>query len=1022
MASKKRKREVDFELVKVYEQLADQDETVRLNAAGTLVSQIFKAGVTSEEQTTNILKRLFRGLCSGRKAARLGFSVALTELLSQLSVPESSAPTSTIVQILETESTPETGTSGQDGRDHYFGRIFGADAILKSGIFFTRSDPVQWRHLLDLIAALAIKKPWLRQECGWILYSCISADATAPVPQQFAIDALEALLSHKLIRTPEGVAVWIATTKRFPDAKLPKSAWKNEDPLASKEINTLSTILKDARASQPDQDFEAQGSATWSANLHFAWDVVLDELYSSASTPKDSAKGRVSFEKFWAVAVEDSLFSNSSSTERKSWGLNLWRRIMENAPRRLLRHTFTPTALRCFVNSLKAPERLLQRCASRLAQTFPRRLSIESNDDEKQDGDGFIGVCIGSLLESVSYGDFDLITKTKTMQNILETRNDQVTSVIAQALEHLLKSSVVDETEESRNTRQKCIVALQGKVLAVALRSVEQSTVESASFPVATSIFKSWLQEAYISPESLVKQDSPGLDIGLTTQTHELVVARLAAGFEQALRLGDVGIRLFTESLLSIHALEQKGVQMKIQFEDDVAVDIDKVWTRLQESYRLGDIQNRQKSSEKTPYSMHDGLLLLYCLILFQVYNGETEAVEIARDLLTFHDQWIAKKKNSRKSKKSQKVEALKEGDDVAIIEILLGFASRPSKFLKRITHQIFESFAPQISKDGLESLCSILHAKENAQGQSEIFQSEDVEMLDNLNDQEDLDSDVELVSVSASAEEDSSTSGSESESESESDDDSSTASTNEEQDSESDAELAAFDAALASALGTRPLDQNDVAGASSDSDSDADMGDDEMMELDAKLAEVFRARNTDNPKNKKKEAKDAKENIVHFKNRVLDLLDTYLKQQYQNPVAIEVIPPLLKLIRTTQTKQIAGHAHNVIRTFFNKCKGPVGPDLTTSTEIERGISVLKLIHEEACLEASNQHATAASLSSVLVVKAVAKGDPQSLTLIVQLYASTRMRQLTDKKCHVVPGFFTDWNNWCQSAEKRFAK
>ncbi|RVX71831.1 hypothetical protein B0A52_04230 [Exophiala mesophila] len=1019
MASKKRKREVDVELVKVYEELADQDETVRLNAARTLLSQIFKAGVTSEEQTTNILRRLFRGLCSGRKAARLGFSVALTELLSQLSVTEASAADSpissaTIVHILEGETTPETGTSGQDGRDHYFGRIFGADAILKSGIFFARSDQVQWKQLLDLIAALAIKKPWLRQECGWILFSCISANTAVPVPQTFAIDTLEALLSHKLIRTPEGVAVWIATTKRFPDAKLPKSAWKHEDPLASKEINALSTILKDARASQPDQDFEAQGSATWSANLHFAWDVVLSELYATVAEPQVSARDRVSFEKFWAVAVEESLFSNASSTERKSWGLNLWRRVMETAPRSLLRHTFTQAALRCFVNSLKAPERLLQRCASRLAQTFPRRILMENNEEEKEDSNGFISTCVRSFLESVSYGDFDLITKTKTMQNILETKSDQVTMAIAQALEHLLESSVVDETEELRNTRQKCIVGLQGKVLAVALRSVEQSPVESVALPVAASIMTSWLQKAYISPESLAKQDTP-----VTSQVHELIVARLGAGFEQALRLGNPGVRLFAESLLSIHAMEQSGVQMKIQFEDEVATAIDTAWTRLQESYRLAQIQASQKDSEKNPYSMHDGLLLLYCLILFQVYNGETEAVEITRELIAFHDQWIASHKKSGKSKKSQKATALMEGDDVAIIEILLGFASRPSKFLRRITQQIFESLAPQISKDGLESLCNILRAKENAQGQNEMFQSADVDMADN-SDEEDLDSDVEIVSASSSAEEDASTR--DSESESESDGDSSTSSTDEEQDSESDAELAAFDAALASALGTRPLDQTDAAGSSSDSESDADMGDDEMMELDEKLAEVFRARNSVNPKNKRKEAKDAKENIVNFKNRVLDLIDTYLKQQYQNPLAIELITPLLKLIRTTKTKQIADHANNVLRNFLTKCKGPVGPNLTTSAEIERGISVLKLIHEETCLQASNQHAAAASLSSILVTKAVAKGDPPSLSTIVQLYASTRLRQLTDKKCHVTPIFFTDWNNWCQSTEKRFAK
>lgn len=316
--SKKRKREVDLELVKVYEELAQDEEDVRLRAAHNLVSKIFKPGVTSDDQTRAILTRLFRGACSGRKAARLGFSVALTELLSQLPLvsgasTESGLPVSTIVDILEAQTVPEGGTSRQDERDHHFGRVFGAGAVLKSSVLFKTPHPDQWKRVLGLIAGVALKKPWLRQECGWILLTRIaSPDGT--VPELFAIDTIEQLAAHKLIRTPEGVAIWLTTARLFPHAQLPKSVWPHGDPLARKDVNVLANLLKDARAQseQTDGELELEGSARWSANLHFAWDVVLSELFGETANQETAQKGghtnpkdkRVPFELFWKTVVD----------------------------------------------------------------------------------------------------------------------------------------------------------------------------------------------------------------------------------------------------------------------------------------------------------------------------------------------------------------------------------------------------------------------------------------------------------------------------------------------------------------------------------------------------------------------------------------------------------------------------------------------------------------------------------------------------------------------------------------------
>lgn len=116
--SKKRPREAtapDTRLIEIYDDLANEDEEIRLKAAHALLSQFSTKETTIEQQKT-ILKRLFRGLCSGRKAARLGFSVALTEFLSQvflLHIDQQKIKASEIIDLLESQTAADGSMSGQ---------------------------------------------------------------------------------------------------------------------------------------------------------------------------------------------------------------------------------------------------------------------------------------------------------------------------------------------------------------------------------------------------------------------------------------------------------------------------------------------------------------------------------------------------------------------------------------------------------------------------------------------------------------------------------------------------------------------------------------------------------------------------------------------------------------------------------------------------------------------------------------------------------------------------------------------
>ncbi|KAJ9607320.1 DNA-directed DNA polymerase [Cladophialophora chaetospira] len=1029
--SKKRKREVDLELIKVYEDLADDQENVRLAAAHTLLSNFCQPGHSDEGQTKTILTRLFRGLCSGRKSARLGFSVALTELLSQLATTKENLEqisVSSVIDILENQSAPETGTSGQDERDHYYGRVFGAEAILKSGLLFEDGYESHFSRLLELLCALALKKPWLRQECGWVLFSCILAEHNN-IPGSFAAETIDKLVANKLIRTPEGVAIWIATTRRFPEVKLPASAWKSGDPLARKDVDVLADILKDARA-HPDQqisELSAQGSARWSANLHFAWDVVLAEIFRITESKANLGKKhknmntddkKLTFKVFWDTVVDESLFATSSSAERRAWGFGLWRKVFETAPHEVLFHTFTTNALRRLADSLKSSEKPLQKSAQRVTQSIQSRLVASSS---WQAAGEVAASYVRALLQSVSYADFDQITKSRTLQSLIDALNPAMLRRVNSALSESLAEMPRQEDRKDSLSLQKSLITLQWKIASSRLRHWEEaqwsdrSDIDEEDWALVAETFESWLREVCLSPTAKIPKDMAGFRPIFQPEAREITKERLNLGFEQALKLGLAGCQVMEHVLSHLRQLESHEIEMRATFEDDVQDIVQAAWLKLSPtqagSKKTSKVVLSTTESSKGPgqaqfLSFSGALHLLYCLLLYQVYSEDTEAVQLLQEVLELD------KRRSATQRKSKVADVEEESAD-AIMEILLSFASRPSKLLRRITVQIFDALAASLTSDGLAALCRVLETKENLQGQQEMFQVDDEDMLDGQasgtdSDVDELDSDVEVDSLSKSAE-------------SEEDSDNASGSEEPEEDSAEDEELAKFDAALAAALGTRTLNQHDLAAPSDDSSSDEDMDDDQMMELDSKLAEVFRARNEQQSKNKKKDTKEAKENVVNFKNRVLDLIESYFKHQQQRPLTIDLLLPMLKLARTTQTKQLADRSCNIVQQFCSRCKGPNVPELQDDFQKRHAIDVLKHLHKEASMESSNAQSNVTSLSSILVVKALVKADPAIVKEVVEVYAFSRIKQLTEKKSRILPGFFTDWNNWCQTAREKLA-
>lgn len=298
---------------------------------------------------------------------------------------------------------------------------------------------------------------------------------------------------------------------------------------------------------------------------------------------------------------------------------------------------------------------------------------------------------------------------------------------------------------------------------------------------------------------------------------------------------------------------------------------------------------------EKVPLQ---ALALLYSLVIFQLYNGESEALSILDELKLCYDKLIR-----RKDTENSDVEASE-----VLVELLLSFISKPSALLRKVTQHVFSAFMGEMTAGGLKLMTDVLESSESLKGQQELFDQEqaDEDEMDVDGSSDELDSDVEVIEMNG---ENGPTHDSDDEEDEEDDD--------EEEEDEDDEEAQKLDDALAKLLGTHRLD---LDGKEEDSDSDADMSDSEMMALDSKLVEIFSQRKKQ--PNKKQEKKDAKETMVNFKSRVLDLLEIYVKKQPTNPLAFGLLLPLLQLVRATKTAQLSERAKNIIASFAKASKG----------------------------------------------------------------------------------------------------
>lgn len=605
-----------------------------------------------------------------------------------------------------------------------------------------------------------------------------------------------------------------------------------------------------------------------------------------------------------------------------------------------------------------------------------------------------IGLIILESLFRSDFINFDKVSKTHTIEEIIVGLSaSSSTPEICVLYRAMILQPGVDEEKSAAQRRQ-----LAADQLVAALKGIKSGSgnvpTDEDSQKRIQQILALLAQFAYFHTGSNAKP-------AFSSTSHDLFKARLSSSLSHlAAHAEDPSI--FIYSLVPI-ITRGNDVSKVAQLLLDVDDAVQGVLDRAAEIMQI--ISVRLDTTNVAIQNFYKSALLLMISTFLQVYNNDLDAIGMLEELNESFSQERLEQYRMKKGLTSSS----------ALIEILLGLVAKPSKLFRKVVQQVFESISMEIEKDGLESMLNVLRTKEGRDGQDALFDQvrgdeengQDADDTTEGSDGHHDASDVEMSNTGVIRHKGPGL---------DVVDDSPSTSTEDEEDEDGpDEELAAFNAKLAQALGTH-TGKEDLDAENSDA-SDQDMNDEEMEALDEHLEKVFREQKK--VAAGKTETKDAKKTIIDFKCRVLELLEIYIKKQHDNPLAMNLILPLLTLLRQTSNPQVSQKAGDSLREYARLCKGNSIPGLEDG---QTAIDMLQAVHTEAVIQGSNAHASGCSQASLLLARILTGHDKDHLGQIADIYGLTfsasQKRAVAERNFKVKMSFFTDFNSWISSLRR----
>lgn len=146
----------------------------------------------------------------------------------------------------------------------------------------------------------------------------------------------------------------------------------------------------------------------------------------------------------------------------------------------------------------------------------------------------------------------------------------------------------------------------------------------------------------------------------------------------------------------------------------------------------------------------------------------------------------------------------------------------------------------------------------------------------------------------------------------------------------------------------------------------------------------------------------------LHFKNRILDFFDMFARKQPANPLILEILAPLLRLVRESGSSEadLANKAAGILRSRIGKAK-----EIPSTLNVPSATKTLEEIHDLARKAISVEFSNLCSIASLFVSRALDASIPESTNIspAVESYRKTLEDFITRKNTHVQPSLILDY-------------
>ncbi|CCH40577.1 Myb-binding protein 1A [Wickerhamomyces ciferrii] len=990
-----------------YYKLSSDIEQERITSSIALLTELSEANDESEWEYA--LTRLIKGLSSSRGSSRVGFSTCLTELIN-IRRENGSLSLKQLLELINTNTKVSSSMNGKEERAVLFGKLFGLQCIsnVNSGVFASDISSENFKLFTDNLFDLASQKSWIREPTLFTMVGLLGS-VYSKLSEDLILYVFTKLDEYQLSLTTEGVALYLSVPSTFRNTTLNSTTfqnptWKEADPLKQVNIASLAKVLKDVSTGDDSDDNNTKGNnkkkGSWSPRLHFVWPLIVKELTSlnnnnnepidqqvenSKKRKKSSNEGRkksksngknpnnstseyINIAEFWKVIIDEGFFSEKASHERKFWGFEIFELLFESVQPEQSSPLFTQNFMRTLINQTSDSNRLLNKVAKK---TLNKITEISINQPEK----------IIHVLQNVLIGDFgslqfDRLTKSKTVEKLLT--ESKANSTIAKFFINVLKNPIVKNQDSGKESELKTQKWAIDQLLHL-VRGKKSSIDIETDLKWLDSVLKSLVHIAFFKKSD--EEESP---------IAEFAQERLNSILSDVVTIERTDNQTWSFKTLSF-LTEYSGEKVPIfEFDEELGSVKDKSLKILKK------IRNKRESSKHIDNSRLLVFELLFSMVTIQLFSGGAESVDTLQEL---QDYYHAHKKESADDEDNDD----QQDSIIGIVEILLNFVSQKSSLLKKLSMIVWENFCEKIDLGALELLFDVIKTKENKEGQKALFEGED-EFVDEDEEEEEHSHDHDDDDDEDEEESDSESSG------------------DEEDEDEDNDEVSELDKktnlALAEALNISQHN-GEVTFSSDDEDddmSDESMDDEQMMAIDGQLSKIFKQRrdaldNIQTGNKRKAEVQDARSNILLFKHRILDLLETFAKKNPNSELLVYTVEPLLTGLKLTLDKSLGTKIHKLLKNRICKSKIEI-----KTLDKDYLFELLKNIQTDSLKTSNtNDFNLSSSQCSIFISKQILALDETSADLIIDQYTELLKKWWTKKNSRLTSSIFFDFINWLSS-------